>query len=38
MMRRGRILSIDTPELFERSDNWFVRAFLDGEVPEGDRP
>ncbi|MCU0233285.1 MAG: ATP-binding cassette domain-containing protein [Thermoanaerobaculales bacterium] len=38
MMRRGRILSIDTPDLFQRSDNWFVRAFLDGEVPEEDRP
>jgi phospholipid/cholesterol/gamma-HCH transport system ATP-binding protein len=33
MMRRGRILLADIPERFLRSENWFVRAFLDGEVP-----
>jgi phospholipid/cholesterol/gamma-HCH transport system ATP-binding protein len=33
MMRRGRILLADVPERFLRSENWFVRAFLDGEVP-----
>jgi phospholipid/cholesterol/gamma-HCH transport system ATP-binding protein len=34
IMRRGRILLTDTPERFLQSENWFVRAFLDGEVPE----
>ena len=38
MLRRGRILLVDTPEKFLASDNWFVRAFLDGEVPEEDHP
>ncbi len=33
MMRRGRILLVDTPERFLQSENWFVRAFLNGEVP-----
>lgn len=33
MMRRGRILLIDTPERFLESEHWFVRAFLNGEVP-----
>ena len=34
MMRRGRILLLaDVPERFLESENWFVRAFLDGEVP-----
>lgn len=36
MMRRGRILAIDTPARFLESEHWFVRAFLDGEVPEED--
>ncbi len=36
MMRRGKILAVDTPERFQESDNWFVRAFLDGRVPEED--
>lgn len=36
MMRRGQILVIDTPERFLQSENWFVRAFLNGEVPEED--
>lgn len=34
MMRRGRILLVDTPEKFLQSENWFIRAFLNGEVPE----
>ena len=34
MIRRGQILTVDTPEEFGRSENWFVRAFLDGKVPE----
>jgi phospholipid/cholesterol/gamma-HCH transport system ATP-binding protein len=34
MIRRGRIIAIDAPESFARSENWFVRAFLDGKVPE----
>ena len=38
MLRRGRILLVDTPEKFLASDNWFVRAFLDGTVPEEDHP
>jgi phospholipid/cholesterol/gamma-HCH transport system ATP-binding protein len=33
MMRRGRILLADVPERFLKSENWFIRAFLDGEVP-----
>jgi phospholipid/cholesterol/gamma-HCH transport system ATP-binding protein len=33
MMRRGRILLVDTPERFLDSEHWFVRAFLNGEVP-----
>jgi phospholipid/cholesterol/gamma-HCH transport system ATP-binding protein len=36
IMRRGRILLVDTPERFLRSENWFIRAFLNGEVPEED--
>lgn len=36
IMRRGRILLVDTPDRFLNSDNWFVRAFLNGEVPEED--
>jgi phospholipid/cholesterol/gamma-HCH transport system ATP-binding protein len=38
IMRRGRILMVDTPDRFLESDNWFVRAFLNGEVPEEDHP
>jgi phospholipid/cholesterol/gamma-HCH transport system ATP-binding protein len=38
IIRRGTILLIDTPERFLKSDNWFVRAFLNGEVPEEDHP
>jgi phospholipid/cholesterol/gamma-HCH transport system ATP-binding protein len=38
IMRRGRILMVDTPDRFLESENWFVRAFLDGEVPEEDHP
>jgi phospholipid/cholesterol/gamma-HCH transport system ATP-binding protein len=38
IMRRGRILLVDTPRRFLESDNWFVRAFLKGEVPEEDHP
>ena len=38
MIRRGRILVIDTPARFLESENWFVRAFLNGEVPEEDHP
>lgn len=38
IMRRGRILMVDTPERFLESENWFVRAFLNGEVPEEDHP
>jgi phospholipid/cholesterol/gamma-HCH transport system ATP-binding protein len=34
MLRRGQILTVDAPEAFARSENWFVRAFLDGKVPE----
>ena len=34
MIRRGQILAVDAPEAFARSENWFVRAFLDGKVPE----
>jgi len=34
MIRRGQILEVDAPEPFARSENWFVRAFLDGKVPE----
>ncbi len=34
MIRRGRILVVDAPEAFARSENRFVRAFLDGLVPE----
>jgi phospholipid/cholesterol/gamma-HCH transport system ATP-binding protein len=36
MMRRGKILAADTPERFLESEHWFVRAFLDGKVPEED--
>jgi len=28
-----QILLADVPERFLQSENWFVRAFLDGEVP-----
>jgi len=38
IMRRGRILMVDTPDRFLESENWFVRAFLNGEVPEEDHP
>ena len=38
IIRRGRILMVDTPDRFLESENWFVRAFLDGEVPEEDHP
>jgi phospholipid/cholesterol/gamma-HCH transport system ATP-binding protein len=38
IIRRGRILMVDTPERFLESENWFVRAFLEGEVPEEDHP
>ena len=38
MMRRGQIHLVDTPERFLESENWFVQAFLNGEVPEEDHP
>jgi phospholipid/cholesterol/gamma-HCH transport system ATP-binding protein len=38
MMRRGRIHMIDTPDKFLESEDWFVQAFLKGEVPEEDHP
>jgi ABC-type transporter Mla maintaining outer membrane lipid asymmetry ATPase subunit MlaF len=38
ILRRGSILMLDTPDRFLESDNWFVRAFLNGEVPEEDHP
>ena len=38
IIRRGQILLVDTPDRFMESDNWFVRAFLNGEVPEEDQP
>jgi phospholipid/cholesterol/gamma-HCH transport system ATP-binding protein len=38
MMRRGRIHMIDTPDRFLESEDWFVQAFLNGEVPEEDHP
>ena len=38
MMRRGRIHMIDTPKSFLESEDWFVQAFLKGEVPEEDHP
>ena len=38
IMRRGTILLVDTPDRFLKSDNWFIRAFLNGEVPEEDHP
>jgi phospholipid/cholesterol/gamma-HCH transport system ATP-binding protein len=34
MMRRGRILVVDTPEKFAESRESFVRGFLEGELPE----
>jgi phospholipid/cholesterol/gamma-HCH transport system ATP-binding protein len=34
MIRRGEIILVDAPERFARSENLFVRAFLDGTVPE----
>jgi ABC-type transporter Mla maintaining outer membrane lipid asymmetry ATPase subunit MlaF len=37
MMRRGKILLADVPERFLLSENWFVRAFLDGEVPDDEK-
>ena len=37
MMRRGKILLADVPERFLLSENWFVRAFLDGEVPDEEK-
>jgi phospholipid/cholesterol/gamma-HCH transport system ATP-binding protein len=38
MMRRGRIHMIDTPDKFLESEDWFVQAFLKGEVPQEDHP
>jgi ABC-type transporter Mla maintaining outer membrane lipid asymmetry ATPase subunit MlaF len=38
MIRRGRIFLADTPERFLESEHWYVRAFIDGEVPEEDHP
>ena len=38
IIRRGQILLVDTSERFLESDNWFVRAFLNGEVPGEDQP
>ncbi len=40
MMRRGRILVIDTPNRFAENRHRFVRGFLEGELPEvlEDRP
>jgi phospholipid/cholesterol/gamma-HCH transport system ATP-binding protein len=38
IIRRGQILLVDTPDRFLESDNWFIRAFLNGEVPEEDHP
>jgi len=34
MIRDGHIIEVDTPERFAQSENPFVRAFLDGEIPE----
>jgi phospholipid/cholesterol/gamma-HCH transport system ATP-binding protein len=34
MMRRGKILMVDTPERFMQSSEPFVRGFLEGELPE----
>jgi len=34
MIRRGQILALDAPATFARSEDRFVRAFLDGTVPE----
>jgi phospholipid/cholesterol/gamma-HCH transport system ATP-binding protein len=38
ILRRGTILLVDTPDRFLESDHWFIRAFLNGEVPEEDHP
>ena len=40
MMRRGRILVVDTPDRFAENQDRFVRGFLEGELPEvlEDRP
>ena len=40
MMRRGRILVVDTPDRFAENRHRFVRGFLEGELPEKleDRP
>ncbi len=34
MIRRGEIIVVDEPDRFARSENGFVRAFLDGMVPD----
>lgn len=34
IMRRGQILTVDTPERFAKSDERFIRGFLEGELPE----
>jgi len=34
MLRRGRLLAVAGPEAFRRLDDPYVRAFLEGEVPE----
>ena len=34
MIRRGRILVVDTPDRFPASQDRFVRGFLEGELPE----
>jgi phospholipid/cholesterol/gamma-HCH transport system ATP-binding protein len=34
MMRRGKILVVETPDRFARSRDRFVRGFLEGELPE----
>jgi hypothetical protein len=34
MMRRGKILVVDTPDRFASSRDRFVRGFLEGELPE----
>ena len=33
MIRQGRIIAIDPPELFADNRDPWVRAFLEGEVP-----
>jgi phospholipid/cholesterol/gamma-HCH transport system ATP-binding protein len=34
MMRRGKILVVDTPDRFATSQDRFIRGFLEGELPE----